>query len=153
MRIVSACLLGIKCRYDAKSNPDKKVIKLLNKEVLIPVCPEQLGGLKTPRKGNGILDGDGRSVVSGNAQVIDRGRKDVTKNFIRGAKETLKIVKLYNIKEAILKQGSPSCGCGLAFQWKKINGKWSNRRHKGNGVTTTLLKREGIKILTEEEIK
>lgn len=142
MKLVSACLLGVKCRYDSKSNSNKKVIKLSKKEILIPVCPEQLGGLPTPRIGSGIL---------GN-KVLNRQKRDVTKNFVRGAKEVLRIAKMYNIKEAIFKQGSPSCGNGLSFQWKKIGGKWSNRRRKGDGVTAALLKRNGIKVISEEEL-
>ena len=152
MKICSACLLEIKCRYDGKYKPNKKVVRLLEKEILIPVCPEQLGGLKTPRLGSGILGGDGKGVLSGKARVINRKQEDWTGNYFKGAKEVLKIAKRFKIKEAILKQGSPSCGCGEVFQWKVVNGKWSNRRRKGDGVTTALLKKNGIRVITEEEL-
>lgn len=142
MKLVSACLLGVKCRYDGKNNLNKKVLKLAKKEVLIPICPEQLGGLSTPRIGSGIL---------GN-RVLNRQKKDVTKNFVRGAKEVLRIAKAFDIKEVILKQGSPSCGNGLSFQWKKVDNKWRNRKRKGDGVTAALLKRNGIKVISEEEL-
>ncbi len=152
MRIVSACLLGVRCRYDAKRKPIKKVLKLLEKEALIPICPEQLGGLKTPRIGSGILSGDGKEVLLGKAKVLNRKKEDWTKNYIQGAKEALRIAKHYKIKEAILKQGSPSCGCGEAFQWKIIRGRWSYRRRKGDGVTAALFKKNNIKVLSEEQI-
>lgn len=152
MKIVSACLAGINCRWDGKNNLNRKVLKLVKEGKAIPVCPEQLGDLKTPRAGSGIFGGDGEDVISGKAKVINRNKQDITKNFIRGAKEVVRIAKLYNIKEAIFKQGSPSCGCGLAFQWKKINGKWYNRKRKGDGVTTALLKKAGVKVLNETQI-
>jgi len=104
MKLCSACLLGIKCRWDAKSKPDKRVIVLAKKEILIPVCPEQLGGLSTPREPAEQKDD----------KVITKSGKDVTKNFLQGAKQVLKLAKLFNIKQAILKQKSPSCGCGIS---------------------------------------
>jgi uncharacterized protein YbbK (DUF523 family) len=137
MKLCSACLLGIKCRYDGKRKPDKKVLKLAKKEALIPVCPEQLGGLSTPREPQEIK---GRKVftVSG---------KDITKNFKRGAEEALKLAKLFDLKEAILKQRSPSCGCGKIY-----DGTFSNKLTKGDGLTTALLKKNGIKVITEEDL-
>ncbi len=152
MKLCSACLLGIRCRFDSKSKPNEKVLKLTKKEVLIPVCPEQLGGLKTPRAGSGIKGGDGAMVISGKAKVINRKGEDWTKHYILGAKQALEIAKIFNIKIAILKQGSPSCGCGQAFQWKEVNGKLSNRRRKGDGVATALFKKKGIKVFTEGDL-
>ena len=135
--LCSACLLGIKCRYDGKSNPNKKVIGLFKKEILIPVCPEQLGGLPTPRE---------PAEQRGN-KVIAKSGIDVTYNFKKGAREVLKLAKLFGIKEAILKQRSPSCGHG---QIK--DGTFSNRFIKGDGITTALLKRNKIKVITEEDL-
>ena len=152
MKLCSACLLGTKCRFDAKSKPNKKVLRLSKEEVLIPVCPEQLGGLKTPRVACGIKGGDGKKVLSGKAKVINRKGEDCTENYLLGAKEALKIAKIFNIKTAILKQGSPSCGCGQSFQWKKVNGKLSNRRRKGDGVTTALFKKKGIEVINEGDL-
>lgn len=137
MRLCSACLLGIKCRYDGKDCRNEKVIELLKTEVLIPVCPEQLGGLPTPREPAEIVGG----------KVLTRSGKDVTEEFIRGAKETLKIAKLLDVKEAILKQGSPSCGCGRIY-----NGTFSGKTVKGDGVTAAMLKKHGIKVITEEDL-
>ncbi len=137
MKIVSACLLGIKCRYDGKSKPDEKVIALTKKEILIPVCPEQLGGLPTPREA---------CEKKGN-KVITKSGKKFTENFVKGAKEVLRVAKFYNAKEAILKQRSPSCGSGQIY-----DGTFSNKVIKGDGVTTTLLKRNGIKVISEEDL-
>jgi len=129
--------LGVKCRYNGKSALNKKVVSLLRSEVLIPVCPEQLGGLPTPREPAEIV---------GNRVFTISGR-DVTENFIRGAKETLRIAKLFNISEAVMKQGSPSCGFGRIY-----DGTFSGKTRKGEGVTATLLKKHGIKIVTEEDL-
>lgn len=136
MKLCSACLLGINCRYDGESKPNKKVIALSKKEILIPVCPEQLGGLPTPRE----------PAEQKGKKVITKSRRDVTKNFKRGAKEVLKLAKIFNIKEAILKQRSPSCGCGQIY-----DGTFSGRIIKGEGVTTILLKRNKIKITPADD--
>ena len=152
MKLCSACLLGVRCRYDGKYKPHKKVVALSKKEILIPVCPEQLGGLKTPRTASGILGGDGKNVLSGKAKVINRKGEDWTANYLRGAKEALKIAKLFMIKGAILKEGSPSCGSKEAFQWRKVGNKLSNRRLKGKGVTTIIFEKNGIKVISENEL-
>lgn len=137
MEVVSACLAGINCRYDGKSKPCKKVIELVRKGKAIPVCPEQLGGLTTPRvpteqKGN---------------KVITKKGKDFTKEFNKGARESLKIAKLYKCKEAILKSKSPSCGCGEIY-----DGTFTGKLIKGDGVFTRLLKKNKIKVITEENL-
>ena len=137
MKLCSACLLGIKCRYDGKSARNRKVIMLLKAETLIPVCPEQLGGLPTPREPAEIRG----------ERVFTRSGKDVTENFERGAKEVLKIAKLYGIKEAIMKQGSPSCGSGRIY-----DGTFSGKTIRGDGITTAVLKENGIKVITEEDL-
>jgi len=109
MKLVSACLLGIRCNWDEKDRyKNKKVIELLKKEVLIPICPEQLGGLKTPRIPQEIQKGDGNDVLDGKSSVKNKAGEDVTAEFIRGAEESLKIAKQYNIKEFIGKSKSPS---------------------------------------------
>lgn len=136
-KICSACLLGVQCRYDGKSKPDDKVIKLAEKEILIPVCPEQLGGLPTPRE----------SAEQRKDKVVTKSGKDVTKYFKKGAEQVLKLAKLLGIKEAILKQKSPSCGCGQIY-----DGSFSGRAIRGNGVTTVLLKKNGIKVISDEDL-
>ncbi|MHB8903715.1 MAG: 2-thiouracil desulfurase family protein [Patescibacteria group bacterium] len=137
MKICSACLLGINCRYDGKSKINKKVINLSKKETLIPVCPEQLGGLATPRE----------QVEQKRKKVFTKSGQDVSESFNNGAKQVLRIAKMYNIKEAILKQRSPSCGSGKIY-----DGTFSGKIIKGDGITVSLLKKNGIKIISEEEL-
>jgi len=149
MIIVSGCLLGLRCRYDGKSKSNKKVIEFLRKKNLIPipVCPEQFGGQETPRPDAAIFGGNGKDVLSGKAKVIEEDGKEVTACFIRGAREVLKLVELLNIREAILKTKSPSCGCGLIH-----DGTFTGNLVPGDGVTTALLKQKGIRIKTEEDL-
>lgn len=137
MKICSACLLGINCAYDGKSRPNEKVMELAKKETLIPVCPEQLGGLTTPRE----------PAEQSNGRVITKSGKDVTVFFERGSKEVLRLMKFLGIKEAILKQKSPSCGCGKIY-----DGTFSHTVIDGDGVTTALLKRNGIKVISDEDL-
>ena len=137
MKIVSACLLGINCKYNGKNNANKKILKLTEKETLIPVCPEQLGGLPTPRIPAEIRDG----------RAINREGDDVTEYLEKGAREVLGIARIYGIEEAILKQRSPSCGCGQIY-----DGSFSSTVIKGNGITAGLLKENGIKVISEEDL-
>ena len=146
--MVSACLLGIRCAWDGRDRyRNKKVIELLRRETLIPVCPEQLGGLATPRVLQEIEKGNGEDVLDGRSRVKNKIGQDVTGQFIRGAKEALKIARQYNIKEFIAKSKSPSCGCGFIY-----NGSFSKRLIKGDGVTVALFKKNGIKVITENDI-
>ena len=148
MRLVSACLLGIKCAWDGKVRyKNEKVIELSRKEILIPVCPEQLGGLVTPRVLQEIENGTGDDVLDGRSRVKNKIGQDVTRQFIRGAKEALRIAGKYNIKEFIAKSRSPSCGCGSIY-----DGSFSKRLIKGDGVTVALFKRNGIKVISENNI-
>ena len=148
MKIVSTCLLGIRCAWDGKARyRNKKVLELLRKEILIPVCPEQLGGLVTPRVLQEIENGTGDDVLDGRSRVKNKIGQDVTRQFIRGAKEALEIAKQYNIKEFIAKSRSPSCGCGSIY-----DGSFSKRLIKGDGVTVALFKINGIKVITESDI-
>ena len=137
MKLCSACLLGINCRYDGKIIPNNEVIKLAKREILIPVCPEQLGGLSTPRE---------PSEQKGEKVITILG-VDVTGHFIKGAEQVLTLAQIYGIKEAILKQESPSCGCGRIY-----DGTFSNRLIQGDGVTTILLKKNKIKVITEQDL-
>ena len=137
MKLCSACLLGEKCRYDGGSKPNEKIIALSKKEKLIPVCPEQLGGLPTPRE-----PAEQRA-----EKVFTISGKNVTLQFENGAKQVLKIAKQLGIKEAILKQRSPSCGAGQIY-----DGTFSGKIIRGDGVTTALLKKNGIKVSSEEDL-
>ena len=135
--LVSACLLGIPCRYDGKSMPNEKVMALKEKYTLIPVCPEIYGGLPTPRTPSERV-GD---------LVLMKDGKDVTENYNRGADATLKIAELNGAKIAILKAKSPSCGKGMIY-----DGTFGGTLTAGDCVTVEKLTRVGITVLTENEI-
>ena len=144
MRLVSACLLGIRCAWDGKDRyKNRRVIELLRNEILIPICPEQLGGLATPREFQEIEKGNGDDVLDGKSRVKNKIGQDVTRQFTRGAKEALGIARQYNIKEFIAKSKSPSCGCGFIY-----DGSFSKRLIKADGVTVALFKRNGIKVIS-----
>jgi len=138
IKLVSACLLGINCMWDGQSKPCPKVIELFNQGLAVPICPEQLGGLSTPRTPSEIQN-DGR--------VLNREGKDVTENFKKGAEEALKIAKLAGAKEFIGKSKSPSCGFG-----KTYDGSFSGNLINKNGVTADLLVKNGIKVKTELDL-
>ncbi|MGX9755007.1 DUF523 domain-containing protein [Clostridioides difficile] len=138
MILVSACLIGINCKYSGDNNENEKVKEYLRGKEFTLVCPEQLGGLSTPRPPAEIVDG----------RVITKDdNKDVTENFVRGAEETLKIARLYVCSEAILKEGSPSCGCNLIY-----DGSFSGKKIPGKGITAKLLEEEGIKVKSEKDL-
>ncbi|MEI6308963.1 MAG: DUF523 domain-containing protein [bacterium] len=137
MRLVSACLLGLRCRYDGGSNERLQVVALLDHETLIPVCPEQLGGLPTPRPASEIVRG----------RVMTPSGEDQTGAYQRGAEETVALARRLGVTEAILKQRSPSCGCGQLY-----DGSFSGRVVEGNGITTALLISHGIRVISEEEV-
>jgi len=137
MKICSGCLLGIRCRYDGNSKPHRKVLEFAKEGTLIPVCPEQLGGLPTPRE----------QTEKSNNKIFTISGKDITEYFTKGAEEVLKIAKIFDIKEAILKQRSASCGSGQIY-----DGTFSGKIIKGNGITADLLIRNGINVISEEDL-
>ena len=137
--LISSCLLGINCRYDGGNNRAKMLDKMIQEHQLTPVCPEQLGGLPTPREPSNIINGDGRDVLDGKARVINIIGEDVTQAFIKGARETLKIAMLFGVEKAILKARSPSCG--LATPYCESNS------GSGPGVTAALLISNDIEII------
>ena len=149
--LVSACLLGCECRYDGKSKPCEKVLELAKKKdtVLIPVCPEQMGGLSTPRlpsERQRTARGSLRSISRPGAVLMNDGT-DVSSAYRKGAEAALKIARIDGIDFAVLKSGSPSCGKGLIY-----DGTFSGKKTEGNGVTVELLLKEGYRVLSEEEL-
>ncbi|HAO93809.1 MAG: hypothetical protein A2X93_00890 [Deltaproteobacteria bacterium GWC2_56_8] len=136
--IVSACLLGLKTRYDGNDALNAEVLKELNGAIPIPVCPEVLGGLPTPRPKAEIDQGDGASVLEGSSRVVDEKGRDCTAEFIRGALAVLEIARLTGAREAFLKEKSPSCGVALISK--------KGGQEKGLGVTAALLKKDGVEI-------
>jgi len=137
MLIVSACLAGIKCSYKREAKLCSKVIDLIKSGQAIPICPEQLGGLSTPRE-PAEQKGDKIVTISG---------KDVTDQFIDGANECLRIARLFACKKAILKARSPSCGVGKIY-----DGTFTRKLILGDGVLAKLLKANGVEVLSEEEL-
>ncbi len=107
--LVSACLVGLCTRYDGKTIENSECIARLEKSHWIPVCPEQLGGLPTPREAADISGGDGADVLAGTARVISKSGTDVTDEFIRGAKQVLHLARAQNVRAVFLKARSPSC--------------------------------------------
>ncbi len=148
MKLCSACLIGVRCRHDGKSKPSSEVIEYSKKERLIPVCPEQLGGLPTPRDVQEIEKGTGEDVLDGKSRVMTRSGKDVTMNSVVGAQETLKIARLTGANGFIGKARSPSCGCGEIY-----DGTFSGKTVKGEGVTAAMLRRNGLETFTDEGLK
>jgi uncharacterized protein YbbK (DUF523 family) len=138
--IVSACLLGFDCRYNLKKSSGIK-FKIPNNAILIPVCPEQLGGLPTPRPKSMFAGGDGECVIKGLARIVNEEGEDVTDKFIKGADAVKRITCITRSCSAILKDKSPSCGTH--------NVMISNELRKGLGVTTIILNGMGLCIVNE----
>ncbi len=148
MKLVSACLLGIKCAWDGSGRyRNEKVVELAEAETVIPVCPEQLGGLPTPRVPQEIQGGTGEDVIEGRCRVMNRDGEDVTEFFLRGAHEVLRIAKLLGVDEFIGKQRSPSCGCGRIY-----SGSFARKVVDGDGVTAALLRKNGVKVTSDEDL-
>jgi uncharacterized protein YbbK (DUF523 family) len=142
--LVSACLLGLNTRYDGRTKKNQSVLDYLRDNDLqpIPVCPEQLGGLPTPRPQTWFQTGDGAAVLDGDGEVINIAGESMNETFIRGAQATLEIAQLSGCELALLKQRSPSCGVGQIYQGEQVVA--------GDGVTTALLKRHQIHIQSED---
>ncbi|MDO5547543.1 MAG: DUF523 domain-containing protein [Eubacteriales bacterium] len=138
--LVSACLLGVRCRYDGKEKAHPAVLSLLEREdlTLIPVCPEQLGGLPTPRPAAECCGG----------RVVNRAGADVTEAYGRGAEQTLHLARAYHCDGAILKERSPSCGKGQIY-----DGSFSGVLTEGDGVAAALLLQHEIPVFGESELE
>lgn len=132
MMIVSACLAGFPCRYDGKSKPCAEVVELVKAGKAIPVCPEQLGGLPTPRPPCEILAG----------RVVDRNGADRTESFQQGAQAVLTLAQTYGAAQALLQNRSPSCGTGWIY-----DGTFSKTLIAGDGITARLLQENGIQVI------
>lgn len=135
--LISACLVGIGCKYNGESNDYPNINTLLGRHTLIPICPEQLGGLPTPRNPVEIMGGN----------VVDCNGNVFTKEFEKGADEVLKIAKMSGAQLVVLKSNSPSCGLGKIY-----DGTFSSTLIDGNGITANLLKENGFTVKTEKDI-
>lgn len=136
--LISACLIGENCKYNGSNNLIDKLDFLKEKYILIPVCPEQLGGLSTPRVPSEIKDGN----------VFNAIGEDVTNAFLKGAKAALRIAEDNNCKFGLLKERSPSCGVNFIY-----NGDFNGKCIKGTGITAKLLRNAGMNIFSEEEVE
>lgn len=138
--LISACLLGVDCKYNGSNNKldDKIIHSLKEKYNLIPVCPEIMGGMPTPRNPVEISDG----------KVFDYDGEEFTKEFEKGSEEVVKLAKLYDATIAILKENSPSCGSNYIY-----DGTFNHQKIKGMGIAAHKLSKENIKLFTEENVK
>ena len=136
--LISACLLGVCCRYDGESKPIMQTVALMERYHLIPVCPEQLGGLPTPRE---------PSERQGDA-VRTKCGADVTAQYTRGAEQALHLARVFGCKKAVLKERSPSCGSGEIY-----DGTFSGKLTPGDGVTAALFKKNGIEVFGESDLE
>lgn len=136
--VVSQCLLGIPCRYDGKCAVHEAARDAACARGWIPVCPEILGGLATPRT----------PAERQGERVVTRDGQDVTAAYRRGAEQALRIAKLYGAKYALLKERSPSCGAGMIY-----DGTFSGTRIPGDGVTAALLRQNGLSVYGESRIE
>jgi len=140
--LVSACLAGVKCRYDGADSYNSQLMQELKDSELIICCPELLGGLSVPRTPCNIQGVLGNEVLLGNAKVIGVDNKDYTECYIYGAKKALEIALKHNVQKAFLKQKSPSCGCGQIYSHD------GTHLINGDGILAALLKQNGIEIIS-----
>ncbi|MHC9540287.1 MAG: DUF523 domain-containing protein [Vulcanimicrobiota bacterium] len=144
--LVSACLAGMNCRYDGGNNLSDSIRKLVLDGKAVPACPEQLGGLPTPRIPAEIVGGDGRALLQGNSRVLNKLGDDVSDQFIRGAELTLEIAVSSHVILAVLKSKSPSCGVGKIY-----DGTFSGVIREGDGTAASKLRNAGIAVFSEDE--
>lgn len=146
MYLISACLCGVNCKYNGLNNYNEICNNLFISGKAILVCPEQLGGLPTPRVPSEIIE-KSLNIIDNCRGIINKNGDDVTLNFIKGAHETLKIAQKLNIKKAILKDGSPSCGVNYIY-----DGSFSGKKINGMGITAQLLKESSINVISELDL-
>jgi len=146
--LISACLVGLNTKYNGGNNYNQIFADMVKRGNAVPFCPEQAGGLTTPRSPSEITGGDGQDVLKGKARVINVKGEDVTEAFIKGAEEALKLARLIGADTAILKSKSPSCGSRSVY-----DGTFSGKLREGMGVTAAFLQVNGIKIIDSSEVQ
>lgn len=144
--IVSACLIGRNCFFNGSCRNEPKIKGIMDSGEAIALCPEELGGLKTPRPPAEIFAGSGEDVLNGKAYVFNKEGRDITLNLIKGSREFLSIAKEYGVRKAILKARSPCCGRGKIY-----DGTFTNKIINGNGITAAMLLSSAIDVVTDEE--
>lgn len=147
--LVSACLLGERVRYNgaAATAANPILTRWLADGRIVPLCPEVAGGLGVPRPAAEIQGGGGASVLDGTARVLTLAGRDVTAAFIEGATQAADRAELDNVRLAVLKDGSPSCGSQSIY-----DGSFSGTRREDRGVTAALLERRGIRVFSEQQL-
>ena len=143
--IVSACLAGVACRFDGRHCREESIVGLVREGRALPACPEQLGGLPTPRPPAEFRSGDGRKVLDGGAEVSDQAGRIVTGHYLRGAIECVRLAKTFGAAAAVLKDRSPSCGLRRVYVDGRLRG--------GRGVAAALLESEGLKLVSLAALK
>lgn len=143
--LVSACLLGLPTAYDGRGHPVAELVRLAALGRVVPVCPEVAGGLPVPRPPAEIVGGSGGDVLDSRARVLTASGEDVTEAYIRGAEVAQALVRRYGIGLAVMKARSPSCSPSGIY-----DGTHSRRLVPGEGVTVALLRREGVRVISEE---
>jgi len=136
--VVSACLLGLPTRYDGCPSANEEALSAIGSRIVVPVCPEQLGGLPTPRPPHFLDRGTGQDVLTGRSRVLNEDGDDATEEFLRGARVVLRIAELVGAREAWLKEKSPSCGVEVTSL--------GEQKVPGPGVTTALLRSHGVRV-------
>lgn len=143
--VCSACLLGFTCRYDAQEKGQARVWAALVGKAVVPVCPEEAGGLGTPRPAADLTGGDGAAVLDGTARVFTETGRDVTEEFLAGAEHAVEAARAHGATVAILKARSPSCGTRTV---------WIDRELRdGHGVAAARLARAGLTVLSDEDLE
>ena len=147
--LISACLLGERVRYDGNALPvsDGILKKWMRDGRAVQVCPEVIAGMGIPRPPAEISNGDGGAVLDGTAKVLDRTGKDVTDAFLKGALVAMSLCQHNEIRIAVLAEGSPSCGSSMVY-----DGSFSGLKTAGAGVTTALLRKNGIRVFNQHEL-
>jgi uncharacterized protein YbbK (DUF523 family) len=144
--VVSACLLGVACNHEGRGSWRSVVAELGERYRLVPVCPEVLGGLTTPRPAAEISGGDGTDVLSGQARVLNVNGGDVTAAYRRGAEAAVQVARAAGATRAVLKARSPSCGSSQIY-----DGAFSRQLVDGQGVTAAALRAAGVEVCSDEE--
>lgn len=146
MYLISACLCGVNCKYNGLNNYNKHCDDLFKKGKAILICPEQLGGLPTPRVPS-EMNNSAEEILKRKGEIFTKDGRDVTEEFIKGAKEVIEIAKKLDIEGAILKEGSPSCGVNFVY-----DGTFTGNKIKGRGITAEILIENGIDVISENDL-
>lgn len=145
--LVSACLAGRTCAYDGSHRAHPEIVRLVREGRAVLVCPEEEGGLGTPRPSAEICGGTGADVLDGSAKVLTREGADVTEQYLAGARIAVQRAAEHGCAAAVLKARSPACGCGAIY-----DGSFTKAVREGDGVAAAALRGAGVELVTEEEL-